>query len=139
MPITTPPTGLNAKDELIDHPDQAVKNIRHYPRELDESPELVRRMKLMHHWCAIESGGEWLFAPSTFVGYKDNTADDYLEGAKRGRSGGDAGETLAQWFEIAPDYQNTELHCNLQKFLKKYGHSGAHDQAKIYILKPADR
>lgn len=143
MPITTPSTGLIDTDRLIDNLDQAVKNIRRYQIEMKagskSAKELIRRMRLVRHWYAIESNGEWMFAPSKFIGYANNTADDYLNGNSRGRDGRETEKTLTQWFEIVPEDQDIELRCNLRKFLKGYGHSGENKRAAIHILNPAYR
>ena len=143
MPITTPSTGLIDTDRLIDNLDQAVKNIRRYQIEMKagskSAKELIRRMRLVRHWYAIESNGEWLFAPSKFIGYANNTADDYLNGNSRGRDGRETEKTLAQWFEIAQGVQETVLRSNLRRFLEGYGHSRENERAAIHILKPAYR
>ena len=124
-------------DRLIDSRAQAIENIRRYQTELDESSELVRRMGNVRHWCAIEEHGRWLFAPSKFVGYENNTADDYLKGAGRGRDGRETEKTLKRWFETAPQDLGVELRGALSAFLEKHERLGPNRKANIHVLKEA--
>lgn len=124
-------------DRLIDSRAQAIENIRRYRTELGESSELVRRMRNARHWYAIEEHGQWLFAPSKFVGYENNTADDYLKGAERGRDDRETEKTLTRWFETAPQDLGVELRDALSAFLEKHEHPGPNRKANIHVLKEA--
>lgn len=67
---------------LIDSPDKAVDNIVRYQTEV-HNRRLAERMKQVHAWYAtMAKDGTWLFAPSKFIGYADNTADAYLTEAR---------------------------------------------------------
>ena len=123
-------------DRLIDSRAQAVNNIRRYQTELDESSELVRRMRNVRHWYAIEDRGRWLFAPSKFVGYTANTTKVYLERHKY-RDSRDTEKTLKRWFEAAPRDLGIELRGALLDFFEKHEHPGPNRKANIYILKEA--
>lgn len=129
------PTG-NTLDKLIDNPVQAIENIRRYQTELDGSSALVERMRRARHWYAVKSDGRWLFAPSKFVGYAENTARVYLERAKP-RNGLYTEKRLKRWFENAPPDVGAELSEALLMFLKEHGHSGLGKKTSVNVLKEA--
>ena len=123
--------------DLIDNRDQAITNISRYQSELRENPRLAALMKQVHAWYAVSSDdSDWLFAPSKFVGYAENSADTYLSRADV-RDGGRTETILKRWFDIVPpsSRRHTELDNALQKFLNEYGHSGPRKGARICVLK----
>ena len=123
--------------DLIDNRDQAIMNISRYQTELRENPRLAARMKQVHAWYAVCSDdSDWLFAPSKFVGYAENSADTYLSRADV-RDGGRTEAILKRWFDIVPpsSRRHTELDNALRKFLNEYGHSGPRKGARICVLK----
>lgn len=123
-------------DKLVEDPAQAIRNIRWYQVELYANHKPVRRMSQARHWYAIEVRGRWLFAPSKFVGYAENTAEVYLERANR-RNGRNTEKTLEQWFEIAPPETGAELGGALSTFLEEHGQPGPNRKASIHVLKKA--
>ncbi len=123
-------------DRLIDSRAQAIENIRRYQTELGESSELVRRMRNVRRWCAIEERGRWLFAPSKFIGYAANTAKAHLERCKH-RDSRDTEKTLKRWFETAPQDLGVELRGALSAFLEKHERPGPNRKANIHVLKEA--
>ena len=123
--------------DLIDQRDQAVMNISRYQTELQANPRLAALMKQVHAWYAVWSDDSaWLFAPSKFVGYSENTAETYLSRADV-RDGGRTEAILKRWFDIVPPYsrRHTELDNALRDFLNEYGHSGPRKGARICVLK----
>ena len=117
--------------------DEAVENIGRYQIEVQERPELAKRMKQVHAWYAIKSSdGAWRFAPSKFVGYAGNNAKAYLMEARH-RDGGATEAVLNNWFVVVPSdtRRGAELNDALRSFLKSHGHSSPRKGARICVLK----
>ena len=76
---------------LVASQDQVIGNILCYQAALEDGQRGSALRKLMpfaHVWYATRAdGGRWLFAPSKFVGYAENTAESYLreQDARDGR------------------------------------------------------
>lgn len=101
---------------------QALQNIERFSSELDKSQELQRRLPFARAWYAHKTeGGSWIFAPSKFAGYKDMTAEEYLNDDPR--DGRRTENQLQTWFtqlaETDPLYE--ELSEKLAAFLHTYG------------------
>ena len=123
------------RDELVGSLGQAIENIHRYRTELREEPRLRARMKQVHAWYAVRSNdGTWIFAPSKFVGYAKNTAQDHLS-KQESRKGGRTEKLLRDWFEtVAPETRRgKELDSALREFLGTYGHSRPRQGARICI------
>ena len=125
---------------LVSSPEQAADNIVRYQTEIEDArygTELKKRMKRVNAWYAIRSeGGSWLFAPSKYVGYAENTGAAYLSetGAGDGRK---TERALADWFHVvsADTRLGSELANALQRFLETHGHSGPKRDARISVLR----
>lgn len=120
--------------ELVNSADQAVENIKRYQTEV-RNRRLATLMKQVHAWYAIRStGGKWLFAPSKFIGYVNNSARTYLSG-KHDRDGGRTEAVLGEWFEpVKPTARlAADLHVALREFLGRHGHSGPRKNARVCI------
>ncbi|PYF06732.1 hypothetical protein C8J30_12414 [Rhodobacter viridis] len=105
---------------LINDAHTAVKNIENFQ---DEAQKLLHRLSQFRAWYAIKRpDGEWIFAPSKFIGYVDLAANTYsqFEAQMNGR---DTEALLQNWFEEEPDNTPTgrELHAKLAQFLGKFG------------------
>lgn len=123
--------------DLVNSPDQAVANILRYQTEVVAEPRLAGRMKQAHVWYAVWSTDKtWLFAPSKFVGYTENTARSYLTNAGE-RDGRRTEAVLRSWFETVEPLMRraTELADALQTFIKAHGFSGPRKNARICVLK----
>ena len=123
--------------DLVDSSDQAVENILRYQAEVVAEPRLAGRMKQVHVWYAVRSTDEtWLFAPSKFVGYAENTASSYLTSAGE-RDGRRTEAVLRSWFEtVKPRTRRaTELADALQSYIEAHGFSGPGENARICVLK----
>ena len=137
----------NPQESERSHPDnrlvnelaQVIENIRRYQTELDKGSdsarELVKRMATAPQWYAVKSGGRWLFAPSKFIGYRDNNAEDYIQNARKGWSGGETEKRLKRWFDKVelPDV-DAELRPALRGFHEEQKRS-LNKGAKIHVLK----
>ncbi len=124
---------------LVSSPEQAVENILRYQMAIKDEQrgaELTSLMSQAHAWYAFRPEGErWLFAPSKFVGYVDNTAAAYLR-ERDARDGGKTENTLQMWFH--PIDHDTGLAVSLGRalcrFLQRHGHSGPRKDARICLL-----
>ena len=122
---------------IVSSPEEAIENIIAYQQEVARQPHLAKRMKQAHAWYAHRTDtGDWLFAHSTFIAYRANTAAAYLSGTQD-RNGGVTERALTQWFEpVAIDSRlGAELHAALRAFLAGYGHAGPRRGADIYIAR----
>lgn len=124
---------------LVTSPEQAIENILRYQMALDDDERGAKLRDLMsrvHAWYAIRSDdGQWLFAPSKFVGYVDNSAVSYF--LERGsRDGRKTEDILQQWFHaIEPGTRQADtLDQALRDFLQRHGHSGPRKGARISLL-----
>ena len=129
-----------APDTLVANRDQAIDNILRYQVELDDDrhgDQLRKLMSRVRAWYSVQvSGGRWLFAPSKFVGYADNTAKAYvLNRAKR--DGRKTERVLEHWFRrIEPAMDEAEvLKRSLLDLLWKHGHRGPNERARILVPK----
>ena len=124
---------------LVASPEQAIENILRYQVAIEDEQrgvELRDLMSRVHAWYAVRPDGErWLFAPSKFVGYVDNTAAAYF--LQRGsRDGRKTEDILQQWFHpIEPGTRQADtLEQALRDFLRSHGHSGPRKGARISLL-----
>ena len=128
-----------ADSALIASLEQAIENILHYQTELKDdrrSEGLRRLMTSVHAWYAAKPDGRrWLFAPSKFVGYADNSADAYFS-QRNDRDGRRTERVLRQWFSVVqPDTRlGGTLDRDLRDFLRVHGHSGPRKVARICVL-----
>jgi uncharacterized protein (DUF433 family) len=103
----------------VTRPDQVAPNIRRFIQELQKSPELQSRLGHVHAWYALcDPGDGWLFAPSKFVGYPDNTARKYLTTFLKVPDGGRPERALGRWF--SPVKAGTALERELAKALEDF-------------------
>ena len=145
-PPLAKPWGWPPQESERSHPDnrlvnelaQVIENIRRYQTELDKDSdsarELVKRMATAPQWYAVKSDGRWLFAPSKFIGYRDNNAEDYIQNARKGWSGGETEKRLKRWFDVAPPEVDAELRPALWGFHEEQKRS-LNKGAKIHVLK----
>lgn len=83
--------------KIVKTADQVVDNIVRFQTELKKSSGLQSRLGQIHAWYACRlRGGGWLFGPSKFVGYQDNTAKRYLSGSNDGADGRETEKALEQ-------------------------------------------
>ena len=133
-----------SRTRLVNSPQQAAENIARYQTEIGNARygmELKKRMKRVNAWYAIRSNdGSWLFAPSKYVGYSENTAAAYLSEAGD-RDGRKTERVLVDWFHVvsADSRRGSELVAALQRFLEANGHSGPKQHARICVLERSPR
>jgi uncharacterized protein (DUF433 family) len=118
--------GAEMRKPITDR-DEVAPNIRRFAGELAGSQELQRRLGHVHAWYALqdEEGGSWMFAPSKFVGYPENTARQYLASARDDADGGRTEKALEAWFSpVVPGTGlERELVDALTGFLARWGRS----------------
>lgn len=107
----------------VSSPDQVVANIRRFPDEVSANPKLQSILSHVHAWyaLALEDGG-WLFGPSKFVGYPDNSAKEYLRTYRKDANGGQTELVLSEWYQpVRPDSKlERELKAALEQFLANW-------------------
>ena len=108
-------------NRLVNERAQVIENIRRYQTELDKGSssahELVKRMGTASQWYAVKLAGRWLFAPSKFIGYVNNNAEDYIH--SRGRSGSETERILKRLFDDMSSDVGDKLRPALLKFLEE--------------------
>ncbi len=114
--------------EIVSLSDQVIDNIRRYQEELMHSNGLRKIISMHRGWYAVRTeSGQWRFAPSKFVAYKNNTAEHYLRfyNTKDGMDGRESEPTLKRWFEEIesghPLY--SQLQSAFAKFAAGFGKS----------------
>ena len=123
---------------LVTRPEQAIENILRYQVALDDErwgAKLRDLMSRAHAWYAVRSEGErWLFAPSKWVGYVDNTAAAYF--LERSSRDGRKTETILQrWFyTVEPGTRQADMVDQaLRDFLRSHGHPGPRKDARVSL------
>jgi len=107
--------------------DQAIENIDHYQKAIEQNADIQARVARVWSWYAVrdEASSRWKFAPSKFIGYRDADARKYLaESGFDGELDGRITErVLAEWFDTPPrDSQlERELVDALRAFLARFG------------------
>jgi uncharacterized protein (DUF433 family) len=110
--------------ETVTRREQVAPNIHRFVRELRKNPELQSRLGHVHAWYALRDPEEgWLFAPSKFVGYPENTARKYLATFLKVPDGGGPERVLGRWFSPvkAGTALERELARALEDFLANWG------------------
>lgn len=99
---------------------QALCSIKRFAGELDSSPELQRRLAYARAWYAHQADDVWHFAPSKFCGYKEMTAEEYINDDPR--DGRQTEKQLQSWFTQVgvADPLYGELSERLTAFLDGY-------------------
>lgn len=108
---------------LVSSPRQVILNIQRFTAEIEKSHEMQARLGLVHDWYAIaRPDGAWAFAPSKFVGYRDNTIKEYLETYQTNAHGGETEQAL-KTLSAAVDPESRlarELINALEEFLDRW-------------------
>lgn len=108
----------------VTKPDQVIRNVRRFADELAANPNLKANLGHVHAWYALRlEDGSWTFGPSKFVGYPDNTAEEYLNTYRDDADGRKTEQALARWFSpVDPASRlGRELMEALTAFLAQWG------------------
>ena len=123
------------RHRLVASLDAAVENISRYQIDVREERALAKEMRRVHVWYGVRSeAGAWLFAPSKFVGYADNSGRAHVS-EHRNRDGGQTEKTLRRWFEVVPHGSRlgAELDAALHRFVQDHGHSRPRSSVHICV------
>lgn len=100
---------------------QVEANIREYRNECRRNPTFLSRAAYARAWYAIkdEDTGNWLFGPSKFIGYENNTSKNYLATSNVSADGRETEPRLQQWFDLVDEGSTLgrELHAALAAYL----------------------
>lgn len=110
--------------KLVSSFDQVASNIRRFNEEIAGSAEMQSRLSQVHNWYALRlPDGSWAFAPSKFVGYRDNTIKNYLETYRTNANGGETEQALNPLsVEVESGSRiERELTTALEEFLDRWG------------------
>ena len=119
--------------KLISTVSEAKKNIEGFDTFIETETAMQALLPRHRAWYAIWTDDlGWAFGPSKVIGYKDITAEEYLE------KGGDGRKTeavLQKWFEeVGPDHpHHDELWSDLRDYLDEYGKAPS-SAARINVL-----
>lgn len=80
--------------KLVSNRTEAAANIRRFADEIGGNAEMQKRLGQVHDWYALRREDRWAFAPSKFIGYRDNTFKNYLATCRSGGNGGETERTL---------------------------------------------
>ena len=110
--------------KLVSSVSDAASNIRRFAAEIGASAEMQSRLGQVHDWYALGlPDGTWMFGPSKFVGYRDNTIKKYLESYRTNANGGETEHALLPLsIEVASGSRlERELTNALEGFLQQWG------------------
>lgn len=109
--------------KLVSTIDQVISNIRRFADEIAGSVEMQSRLSQVHHWYASRTtDGSWVFGPSKFVGYRDNTVREYLKNYRTNANGGETERALDSLsIEVDPRSRlERELRSGLEELLDRF-------------------
>lgn len=98
---------------------QARRNIRDYRTKVVEDPSLRARMSYVRAWYVDRTvNGEWLFAPSKWVGYEEPSSRVANIGTGH-RDGRETERVLERWYQVVKptDRLHDELFAAFRTFL----------------------
>lgn len=107
---------------LIHNANQSLESVLVYQSELQKSEVLQERLSMARSWYFIEREGQYIYAPSKWVGYADMTAEEYATDSKK-NSGRITEQHLSKWYEpISTSSRDHGRHLErLTKFLAEFG------------------
>jgi 5-methylcytosine-specific restriction protein A len=126
---------MEKQKPLVSSYQEAYDNAVHFQNYLKSDATLQHKLSQYAHWYYFEKKG--IFAPSKFIGYKDNTY--HSEAAHEG-DGRETEKALAHIFRKVipsseqPDIYVSELYAKLAILLAKYDKKPKKN-AVIHILK----
>lgn len=125
------------KIRVITKAAQAVENIIRFQQEVllnKKQNALVDTISHFRAWYAVEENGQWIFAPSKFIGYVNFNAQLYGE-HQRDIDGRVTEVALRPWFqEVNRSELGEELQEQLSEFCASFGKQ-PNALARISVLK----
>ncbi len=111
----------NIKLPLVENINEVLENIKTFNDELPNSQHLIRKLSSFKQW--YYSNELDLFAPSMFIGYKNNTDAEYKKRTAYGDwyiDGWDNEAVIRQWSVEAKGADFMELEEKLSLMLSEY-------------------
>jgi uncharacterized protein (DUF433 family) len=126
------------REPFVSSPQEAADNILRYGSEVRGSAPLRERSGYVRSWYARkDNSGQWRFAPSKFIGYRNPTAKNYLgaSGNDGERDGRQTERVLSEWFTPAEagSRLERELAAALRRFLSEI-EQAPNARARISVL-----
>ena len=117
---------VKLSEQLVTTLGEAAENVRTFAEEVAREPRLQARLSHVHAWYALQQDDRtWLFGPSKFVGYRNNSAKQYLltYNLTGGADGRETERRLERWFQfVEPSSRlGKELFRQLGDFLAVWG------------------
>jgi 5-methylcytosine-specific restriction protein A len=113
---------MEKQKTLVKSYPEALSNALHFQEYLKTDEMLQHKLSQYTHWYYFEDKG--IFAPSKFIGYKNNT---YHSESSHPGDGRETEHALSHFFrkivksKDQPDIYVNELYNKLSQMLKKYG------------------
>ncbi|MGM8215922.1 hypothetical protein ACLIA0_10160 [Bacillaceae bacterium W0354] len=110
--------GKIVKYELVSTKQQVLDNVIRFNQELDyKNEQFLRFLSLYRQWYYFPELD--LFGPSKFIGYKDMTAEKYINKKGKGADGRDTEKILRQLMTIEASYSE-RLTAQLEDMLREF-------------------
>ncbi|HZP20464.1 MAG TPA: DUF433 domain-containing protein [Bauldia sp.] len=110
---------------LVRSAEDVSENILAFSAAVASSTELQSRLGRVRAWYAVRTEDGWAFGPSKFVGYRGNSARQYIQTSTidGGAHGGTTERELRRWFGIVSSASalGQELTIALTRFLLPWG------------------
>jgi 5-methylcytosine-specific restriction enzyme A len=119
---------------LVENISDILENIKTFNEELPNSEDLIRKLSSFKQW--YYSNELDMFAPSMFIGYKNNTAAEYKKGTAyndRYMDGWDTEAIIRQWSIETKGLDFMELEEKLSLMLSEYNKK-LKSNARIHLL-----
>ena len=100
-------------------------------KELDTSGWYHERIQFGVNFISYKVGSEWRFAPSRYIGYKDNSMESH-EG-NQSKDGGKTNEKISEILKHEPE-SNDKKSDQFRKFANRYGISPHNRPHKFWTL-----
>lgn len=126
----------NAMPLLVNAYEEVVASARRYILELSNDEYLIRVIPNVQHWYYIKIEDKYVFAPSKFIGYLNNTGQLYYEYTGNGMDGRETERVLRNWFKPVEQGSKLEeeLMGKLEEFTRVYDKK-VNKRAIIHVLK----
>lgn len=121
---------------LVNTYDEVAINAERYIYDLHKDEYLVSVMSNVQHWYYVKIKEGYVFAPSKFIGYVNNTGELYSKYTGNGMDGRETEKVLKQWFKKVEE--GSDLEENLMRSLKgfvDFYDKKLNKRACIHILK----
>lgn len=102
----------NKMPNVVKELGEVLDNVQQYQKDLAIDSYLQKILSNVQHWYAIEVDGDYVFAPSKFIGYTNNNHTLYYYYTRQGMDGTETEKVLNTWFK------KLEKDCDLDVVLR---------------------